>query len=207
MNPARPSRFVASVAVLAALSLAACGDDDDSSDTTSAAAAATTAPASADSGAVTSTGATPSSAAGEVGTKDDYVQGATDEITSNGTADPAMAGCMAEAIVSDEVYAAIQDAGVTVDQFRSGDLASNGVTVTDDQAAGIAGDMSACGDLIAQLASSADEEGCISASFSNEQVAELVVASVFGLQPSAELETANSEVGACLAALVTTTTG
>jgi hypothetical protein len=226
MNRARPSRLAASLAVVAAICLVACGDDDDDdttaptagvAETTDTAAAtdltlSTEAPDTAessdttepvDTGSTTSEESTPG---GEVGSRDDYVEAATAEINWD---DRELTECVAEAIVSDDVYAAVQDADVTVEQFRGGQLEEQGVTITDDQVAAIADDMAACGDLVPQLAGNEQEETCIAASFSNELMAEYLTASLFGRDQSAAAETANDEVTSCLTAAedTTTTTG
>ena len=118
----RTRLFAASVAMLATFAFAACGDDDDDTSAT------TDAEATADTAVDVTTGATATDAssetsgdvegttredgsAGEVGEREEYVEAASEGFPTD---DEEFAGCIGEAIISDDVYAAIEEAGVTV---------------------------------------------------------------------------------------------
>ena len=55
--------------------------------------------------------------------------------------DDEFAGCVAEAIVSDDVYDQIEELGVTVEGFADTGPAGQGITLDEDQADAVAGDV------------------------------------------------------------------
>ena len=210
-SPRTRSR-AASVALLATLAFAACGDDDD--DDTADATAATTLEATtatvatagsadtAGSETTSETGSsTPSSGGGEVGSQEDYVEAAKSEVQFE---DQEINDCVAAAIVSDDVYAAIQDAGLTVDDFQADGPISLGIE--EDIADAVATEMAACGDLIPQVLTDEDEQACAEGNIDNDQMAQFLSLSLFGLQPTEDLQVANDAVQACLTEAATTTT-
>jgi hypothetical protein len=199
----RPRRLTfAAVALVAATLLAACGDDDDDS-TASTTAATTTATASStasSSGASTSSGTettTGSSGGGEVGTQQDYVDTATEEIRFE---DEDIGGCVAEAIVSDKVYAAIQKAGLTVEDFKNGTESIGTLSIDEAEATSVAHDMAACGDLLSQALSDEHELACAKESLSNEEYAQGLSYQLFGIDPPADLKEKSDAIGKCVGA-------
>ena len=133
----RPSPLVlpASIALLASIALAACGDDDDDDDD--------------DHGGHDGRRRLPTTRlhghrrhdhvgppartarprrrrGGEVGSREEYVETTAEEI-SDEFGD--LADCVAEALINDDVYAAIQAAGLTLEQFQED--GPTGITVDD----------------------------------------------------------------------------
>jgi hypothetical protein len=209
----RTRSFAASVAVLAAVSFTACGgDDDDDAETTEAPAVTTvdettapedtaTADTVTDDTADTTEGSSPSSGGGEVGAQDDYIEAAKSEVQFE---DEELNDCVATAIVSDDVYAAIEEAGLTVEEFQ--ESGPTGLDVDEDTARAVAAEMAACGDLIPEVLTDEDELACAEDNIDNGQMAEFLALSLFGLQPSDDLQEANDAVEACLDAAAPTTT-
>ena len=111
---------------------------------------------------------------------------------------------VAAAIVSDDVYAAIQDAGLTVDDFQADGPVSLGIE--EDTARDVAAEMADCGDLIPQVLTDDAEQACAQDNITNDQMAEFLSLSLFGLQPTDDLQAANDAVEACLDEGSTTTT-
>ena len=210
----RTRSLAASVALLATIAFAACGDDDDA-DTTDAPAATTAddsaAPADSATAATEGTdstedsaatdGSTPSSGSGEVGSQDDYIEAAKSEVQFE---DEEINDCVAAAIVSDDVYAAIEDAGLTVEDFQADGPVSLGIE--EDTARAVAAEMADCGDLIPQVLTDEAEQACAQDNITNDQMAEFLSLSLFGLQPTDDLQAANDAVEACLDEAGTTTT-
>jgi hypothetical protein len=188
----RPRRLTfAALALVAATLLAACGDDDDSTASTNPTASTT---ATSSSGSETTTG---SSGGGEVGTKQDYVDAATEEIRFD---DEDIGGCVAEAIVSDKVYAAIQKAGMTVEDFKNGTESIGSLSIDEAEAKSVAGEMAACGDLLSQAVTDEDQLACAKKSLSNEEFAQGLTYQLFGIDPTPELKEKNAAIGACIGA-------
>lgn len=215
MRLSHRTRFtVASVAAVATFALAACGgDDDDSTDATEApidsAAVDPTVetvvdPTDSVGGSETTTDATTdgTEGGGEVGARDDYVEAITAEIEED-MEDPSQAECFAEALVSDDVYAAIEEQGLTVEEFGAG---PSSLDIDQAQAETIAGDLAGCGELADQFGGSETETTCLTENLDNEQLALLVTLAAFELQPTDELLAAQDDVSACVAAATTTTT-
>ena len=211
----RTRSIAASVAVLATIAFAACGDDDDA-DTTDAPAATvdeTTAPddtatsategttSDSTSGSVEPGDSTPSSGGGEVGSQDDYIEAAKSEVQFE---DQEINDCVAAAIVGDDVYAAIAEAGLTVEDFQADGPVSLGIE--EDTARDVAAEMADCGDLIPQVLTDDAEQACAQDNITNDQMAEFLSLSLFGLQPTDDLQAANDAVEACLDEAGTTTT-
>ncbi len=197
----RPRRLTfAALAVAAATVLAACGDDD-----TAGTSASTTASTSSESTTSTSettetTGTTGSSGSstgasgsGDVGSKQDYIDAAESAI---GFGDEDIRGCVATAVVSDKVYAAIRQTGLSVDDFGAADSLGK-LKVSADEAASVADDMAACGDLLPQLISDEDRLTCAKENLSNTQVAQILAYSLFQVDLPEDLQTANNAVGQC----------
>jgi hypothetical protein len=216
-RPPRTRLFAASVAVIATLGLAACGDDDDSASTTDATVAATDTDATpttvatedTDLGAgdtvetIDPTGdSTPTTAGGEVGSQDEYVEAAKDEIGSEFD-DQDIADCVGEAMVNDDVYAAIEEAGVTVEQFSAD--GPTGLAVDEAVAEQVAADFAACGDLVPQVVADEDELAC-AADLTNDEMAEFLAYNLLGQEPSADVTAAFDDVETCITAASTTPT-
>ena len=209
----RTRSVAASVAVLATIAFAACGDDDDATDTTDAPAAteveATTAPDDTATAATEGTtggsldpaDSTPSSGGGEVGSQDDYIEAAKSEVQFE---DQEINDCVAAAIVSDDVYAAIEEAGLTVEDFQADGPISLGIE--EDTASAVAAEMADCGDLIPQVLTDEAEQACAQDNITNDEMAEFLSLSLFGLQPSDDLQAAYDAVATCLDEAATTTT-
>lgn len=213
MRTPRTRLALASVAAVAVLVVGACGGDDDDAEpdateataetsavdeTTSTEAASTDTAGGSDD---TTDGTTSGTAGGEVGTREEYVEAAKAEVEFE---DAEINDCVAEAIVSDEVYEAIQTAGLTVDAF-SETGPSGAVDIDEAQAQAVAAEMAECGDLISQVLTDEAELACATENLSNEQLAEFLALSLFGLEPGAELQDANAAVEECLASATTTT--
>jgi hypothetical protein len=204
----RPRRLTFVAVALAATTLfAACGDDDDSTASTSASTTASTSGASASTSGSETTGSTASTATsgsgGEVGSKQDYVDAAESAIQFE---DEEIRGCVAEALVSDDVYAAIQKVGLSLDDFKSGDSMDQ-LKVTEDQATSIADDIAACGDLLPQILSDDEDQlNCAKESLSNEQVGQLLSYSLFRIDLPEDLKTANTAIQACVEATASPST-
>jgi hypothetical protein len=203
--------FAASVALIATFGIAACGGDDDDD-------AAATDPTTLDSAAATTpedtsdvtlsvddtSGSTPTdgTGGGEVGTQDEYVEAAAEGFPIQ---DEELDGCIAEAMITDDVYAAIEESGVTTDAFRDSGPAGAGIVLDEAQANEVADGMAACGDLIGEVLSG--NESCATDVLSNEQIAQYISFTLFSVEPSAELQSAYDAVETCLAETATTTTG
>jgi hypothetical protein len=194
----------------ATLGLAACGgDDDDTSSTTEVDVTVGT-----DDTDVTITedtavddtsdtdGSAPTTGSGEVGSQDDYVAAAKEEIASEFD-DQDLADCMGEAMVSDDVYAAIEEAGMTVEAFSADGPAGLGL----DEAAAdeVASDFAECGDLLPEIVAE-EQLDCAEENISNEQVAELLAYTLLELELSADVQDASDAVDVCMEAATTTTT-
>lgn len=207
-RPPRTRLFAASVATLAALTFSACGGDDDttSSDATVSTAAGETTPTddtmlpNVDDTSGVST--TPSSGGGEVAAQEEYIEAAKGEVDFE---DGEINDCFAEAIVNDDVYAAIEENGLTLEDFESDGPVSLGVD--EAVAADVASAAAACGDLLPQVLTDETEIECAQENLSNEQLAEYLVFSLLGAEPSDEVTAANEAVEVCLAGASTTTTG
>lgn len=214
-RPPRTRLFAASVALVATLGVAACGDDDDSASTTEAGVEATddspstVATEDTDLGAgdtvetIDPTGdSSPSTAGGEVGSQDEYVEAAKDEIGSEFD-DQDIADCVGEAMVNDDVYAAIEEAGVTVEQFSED--GPTGLAVDEAVAEQIASDFAACGDLVPQVVADEDELAC-AADLTNDEMAEFLAYNLLGQEPSADVTAAFDDVETCITVASTTPT-
>lgn len=202
----RSSRLLVLPAILLS-TLVACGDDDD--DDTSA----TTAPTSAVDGSSVATTAvagtdgttaasTSGSGGGEVAAQQEYVDAASDEI---GEDFGDLADCAAEALINDDVYAAIQQAGLTLDQFKEDGPV--GLALDDSAVQGVGADLAACGDVLGQVIPSDEEEAvaCAEQHITNEQAAAAIAYDVLGAEPNAELQTAIDDFQACIDETTATT--
>jgi hypothetical protein len=211
--------------MVATLGLAGCGDDDDAASTTDAAvtlstevtedprATEVTATDDTDDTGVsvagttetgdTTDGSTAGSGSGEVGSQDDYIEAARSEIGSE-FEDQDVADCVGEAMISDDVYAAIEEAGLTVEQFSED--GPTGLSVDEAAAQDVAADFADCGDLRPELASDENELTCIEDNLSIEQMAEFLSYNLFGQETSAEVTTAYEAVEACITEATTATT-
>lgn len=219
---------IATVAALAALSFAACSSgDDDATDATDASAETTDDDAtatttestessattevtegtetteastetSASESSVTSTPAAGSSGGtGVVASQEEYIAAATEELRVEDN--PELARCAAEAIVNDDVYAAIQEAGMDLEAFHDAAFVGNGVLIEQEVADAVASDIAACGNLTSSFSADDKEQNCLEASFDNVLIAEYLVAGLFGLTPSDEVLAADEAVTACMA--------
>jgi len=224
----RTRLFAASVAMVATLGLAACGDDDD--DTTSSTDVDVTLSTedteitvtddtevsvtvgdtidttdigdTADTGDTTDS-STPTSGGGEVGSQDDYLTVARGQLPLE---DEDIRDCVAEALVSDEIYEAIEDAGMTVDTFESDGPGALGL----DQAAAeaLGDDLAGCGDIASQFAADADNARlqCLQENMDEEQIADALAFEILEVEEPADLQAAEDAVDACADAGTTTTT-
>jgi hypothetical protein len=204
----RPRRLTfAALALAAATLLAACGDDDDStaSTTASTSGAATSTSGSETSGSTAGSDTTTASSGSgeEVGSQQDYVDAAESAIQFE---DEDIRGCVAEALVSNDVYAAIQKVGLSVDAFKSGDSMDK-LEITEGQATSIADDISACGELLPQILSDDEDQlNCAKESLSNAQVGKLLSFALFQIELPDDLKAANEAVQACVGATATPST-
>jgi hypothetical protein len=211
--------LTASVAIVAAFALSACGgdDDDDTADTSGSLTVETietdetvatdgtadTAVTDETVGTDATDGTTGTSGSGEVGSQEDYVAAAQEEIGAQFD-DAELADCVGEAMINDDVYAAIETAGLTVEQFSEDGPA--GLSVEQDVADQVAADFAACGDLLPQIASEDDELACAEENITNEQVGEFLAYSLFGLEQNDEVRAASDAVDQCISASTTPTT-
>ena len=205
----RTRLFAAPVALIASFALVACGgdDDDDTSATTEATEPAEATTGSTGSTATTGTtaesgtgGTTATSGGGEVGSQDDYIEATQGEISDEFGE---LGDCVSEALVNDDVYAAIQEAELSVEQFAEDGPA--GLSLDAAVAETVGADMAACGDLLAELFEGTDLS-CATDNLTNEQAAAGLAYNVLGLEPTAELQSAFDAVDACLAESTATTT-
>lgn len=214
------TRFAAaSLAVVATLALAACGDDDDDTSDTSGTEATvstvettdgpdttsetedTTGDTTSDTTDGTTGDTTEGTGGGEVGEREDYVAAAEAQLEDIEMEDPS---CIAEAVISEDIYAAIQDAGLTVEEFETsgpGDLEVDDATL--DAAAE---ELAACEGLSAGMSDNDDQQACIDASFDNAELARLLTYTLFGQDVPEDLQAPNDEVEACYDALQSETT-
>jgi hypothetical protein len=195
----RPRRLtVVAVALVAATLLAACGDDDDSTASTTASTSGASTPTSSDAtgstaGSDTTTAA--SGSGGEVGSKQEYVDAAESAIQFE---DEEIKGCVAKALVSDDVYAAIQKVGLSVDDFKAGDSMAK-LEVSEGEATSVADEIAGCGELLPQiLPDDEDQLNCAKESLSNDQVAKLLSYSLFKIDLPEDLKAANAAVEKCV---------
>jgi hypothetical protein len=201
MEHSRRRLTLAALAVTAVALLAACGDDDDkatgTAGTTAASTSASTGGASTSSGGTGTTTATSGSggSGGSVGSQQDYIDAAEASIQFD---DEDLRGCVAEALVSDDVYAAIKKAGLTVDDFKSGEKIGD-LKINEDEATSVAGGMAACGDLLPQILSDDEDQlSCATKSLSNDQVAKILSYSLFGVDMPEDLQAANATIEQCV---------
>ena len=206
----RTRLLTASVAMVAAFALAACGGDDDDDDTSATSASLTVESVEPDETVATDgtdeTGGTTdvptgSSGGGEVGDRQEYVDAAVAQLQME---DEDAADCVAEAIVSDDVFAQIEELGVTVDGFSETGPAGQGVTIDEDQAREMADELTGCGD-IAQLLLDGDDLTCAEDTMTNDQMAQYLSFSLFGVDPDEELQEAFGAMQACTTGTATTT--
>jgi hypothetical protein len=216
----------ASLAVVATLALAACGDDDD--DTTDESVATettqdvattddtvdvTTDDTTDDTTDETTDGTTDTTSegvsdpltdvtgGGEVGEREDYLTVAEDQLSGAGVEDPE---CVAAAIVTEDIHAAIEEAGLTVEEFT--EQGPRGVEVDDDTLEAAASDLAECGPLAESMADSEDQQACIEASFDNAELARLRIFTFFRGEVPEDLQDASDDVDACYQDLETETT-
>ena len=213
----RTRLLAASVATLATFALAACGDDDDTTDATDVTLSTEvdeTTPtedtatddtiAPDDTTDATTDGTTSSSGGGEVGSQEEYLEAAREQLPIE---DEEIRDCVAEALVSDDIYAAIQDAGMTVDTFNAEGPGSLGLDESAAQA--VADDLAACGDLASQFSANADPTRlqCLEENMDGDQIAAALAFEILSVDPPAELEAAQDAVQECVDAASPTTTG
>jgi hypothetical protein len=184
-------RFVA-LALATVLVLSGCGDDDDDDGS-----ATTTEPA--DDSDTTADGDDGSGGADEEAYVAE-VAAAIQTSTDFSSADPAISQCISEEMVNAIGYDQISAAGVTAQQLvDSSSLDEVGLSV-DDPAAfidAVAGCGDVLGSIIASRAPTPDQEACVRAAVSNEIIAEVLVVSLLGEEPSAEAQAASAESQAC----------
>jgi hypothetical protein len=208
-RPARTRLFAASVVMLATFACVACGgDDDDASATTDVATSepdATSEP-SATSGetdtAGTSDDGTTPAVTGEVGTREDYVEAAKSGFPVE---DEDLAACIAEALITDDVYARIQELGVTAADFGDSGPTALGITLNEEQATAMAEEIVACGDLLDALLADDAARACAEEHLSSEQFAQYVSFTLYAVEPSDELQAAYDAMDECVTATATTT--
>ncbi|MET0460517.1 MAG: hypothetical protein ABW195_14795 [Ilumatobacteraceae bacterium] len=210
----RVAPLAASVVAVLALGLAACGDDDDAgtttlvTDVTSPEVTAATVTAGSDvevstpgSGSVDVAGSTPGSgrSAGVVGTEDEYVDALAGAI---GFEDPETADCVAAALVDAVGYDQITEAGITVEEFGPDDLTAGGLTFDEGSLGDVSSDVSGCGDIVDQLVTALgmddSDRACVEDNLDNDQLAELLVADFFEVEPSAEVSAGSDAVEVCI---------
>ncbi|MET0460518.1 MAG: hypothetical protein ABW195_14800 [Ilumatobacteraceae bacterium] len=209
--------LAAAIAVLLTVTLAACGGDDDDADSTTATGVTSTAD-TADDTAVTVAGSadtavivtvgtdvdtSSATGGGEVGTEDEYVEAAAAAIPWE---DEEMSECAAVAIIDAIGYEQIQEVGVSVEQFGDVGPLESGLTIDEDSVSAVSSDVAACGDVLEQLTFGLgdEERSCVGANLDNEQLAESIVAPLFGLDPSADVAAGEDAIDECLREATTT---
>ena len=212
----RTRLVTATVAAVATLALVACGgdDDDDTSTTTDTEATAETVDTSEttetsetfDNSDTSATGVDDTAAtsgSGEVGSREDYVEAAKAGFPVD---DDALGDCIAEALISDEVFALIEDLGVTAEQLEDEGPNGAGITLDEDQATAVADDVAACGDLPAAVLEDEAELACATENMSNEQFAQYITFTLFSVTPSPDLQAAYEAMDECMRGSTTSTT-
>ena len=223
MDRSPRSRFApvaASFVAVLALGLAACGGDDDDADgtavtdVTSSEGSTDTADTADTAGDDTVTSdttetdadsSTPAggTASGEVGTEEEYVEATSAAIPWD---DEEMSDCAAVALIDAIGYDQITDAGITVEQFSTQGPGASGLTIDEDSLTDVSSEVAACGDVLAQLTTGMDDDQriCVEDNLDNEQLAELLVAPLFQLDPSDEVVAGSEAVDACIGELTAT---
>jgi|HigsolmetaAR201D_1030396.scaffolds.fasta_scaffold08198_4 hypothetical protein len=209
------TRFAAaSIALVATITFAACGDDDDD-DTTGTDAPAPTevtdGPVTTEvpdtGGDMATTGdltddTTADTFPDEVGEREDYVAALSTEIEN---VDADFAACLADAVLSDEVYADIQANEVTIRQFV--EEGPSVLSLDEGAIDQIASSMADCGELAELIPTIGDDErACVQEHMTNEQVATVLATQVLGFDLSDELDEANDAVEECIDELRSETT-
>ena len=213
MRPSPRTRLLAaSVAMVATLGLAACGDDDDAGEadvtvetveTTDSEVTEVTIGDDTDDTAVTTEETDGSTAGGgEVGTQDEYIEAAREEISSEFD-DQDLADCVGEAMINDDVYAAIEEAGMTVEEFSADGPA--GLELDEAVADEVGANFAECGNLVPEIIAEGTAQDCAEENITNEQIAEFLAYTLLELPPSAEVEAAAEAADACIQAATTTT--
>jgi hypothetical protein len=190
------TRFAAaSIALVATITFAACGDDDDDTTGTESPAptdvVTTDGPiATGDPDETTATGDT--LVPGADADRDEYVAAAQEQLEGIGASDPA---CIAAALITEDIHAALVGAGITVEEFaQSG---PGGAPVDDEMLETAAGQLADCDGLAAGIADTAEQQACIEASFDNEELARLMTFNLFNGAIPDDLQEASDEVDAC----------
>jgi hypothetical protein len=186
--PHMPRLTLVAAAVVVTSLLSACGDDDSATTTTTVATGG-----SASSSDVSTSGSS----------KQDYINAAEAGIPFE---DEQIRGCVAQALISDDVYAAIKKAGVSVEDFTSGESQAQ-ISVSQEQAASVAKDMAACGELLPQVIRGDEQQlTCAQDNITNQQLAQALSYSLFGVELPEDVQAANQAVGDCIRDTATATT-
>jgi hypothetical protein len=212
----RPRRAIVLVSVLAGLALAACGDDSDG-DTADEAADATTEESTASLPTTTADAAGPASTApgatsvpaggdGEPADRDEWVRVGAEQL---GGTDQEFNECLAGAVVDGFGYDQLVESGATPAEFYAAtDLTELGLAIPEDNFDPLVAQISECGTLAdyfeAQGQFSEVQADCIRDLMDNEQLAEVFVSGLAGIEPSAELQAVQQDVIACASPPATT---
>ena len=145
---------------------------------------------------------TSSSGSGEVGSREDYVAAAKAGFPVD---DEELGDCIAEALITDDVLAQIEQLGITQQQFEDEGPEGTGITLDEEQARTMAEDVAACGDLAAAVLDDEDAEACAADNMSNEQLAQYVTFNLFSVDTPDDLQAAYDAMDECMRETVTTT--
>lgn len=217
----RASRTSVFVAVLAAtgLVLAACGDDSDDEDAaaTTTVEADVTSPTSPDDATTTASAAASATTAEGSDTtaagngaasvdRDEWIQTGAAEL--NGS-DEDFNVCLSESIVDAFGYEQLDSSGATPEEFfATSNFSELGLTIPEENVDPLTAQVADCGDLADYFEEAgqftAVQADCIREFMENDQVAELFVAGVAEMEPSAELTSIQQEVVDCAAGPTTT---
>jgi hypothetical protein len=211
----RTRLVTATVAALATLALVACGgdDDDDTSATieTEVTADTTDATDPTDTSETTDTSdpsdtavddTTESTGAGEVGPREDYVAAAKEGFPVD---DDALGECIAEALISDDVFTQIEDLGVSAEQLQEEGPQGVGIVLGQDQATAMAEEVAACGVVPADVLEDEAELGCAEELMSNEVFAQYITFTLFRVAPTPDLQAEYEAMEDCMGGTATTT--
>ena len=119
--------------------------------------------------------------------------------------DDELGDCIAEALISDDVFAQIEELGVTPQQFEDESPEGVGITLDEDQATAMAEDVAACGVLPADVLEDEAELACATENMSDEEFAQYVTFTLFSVAPSEDLQAAYDAMEECMSGATTTT--
>ena len=158
--------------------------------------------------ATTAPGATPAPGDGEPADRDEWVRVGAEQL---GGTDQEFNECLAGAVVDGFGYDQLVESGATPAEFYAAtDLTELGLAIPEENFDPLTGQISDCGNLAdyfeAQDQFSGVQADCIRDLMDNEQLAEVFVSGLAGIEPSAELQAVQQDVIACASPAATTTT-